>query len=255
VCVIVRSEEDPDEARRVRRVYASYRGRAEERWTFANRGNLLMKHERNAILAASLQATGLTPLAGRAVLEIGCGSGGVLLFIRDLGAEEGDLHGVDLVPERLAVAMERLPRAHLSVANAERLDLPDQSADIVLLFGVLSSVLDPAIMARIAAEVMRVLSPRGAAFIYDFRIPNAVNSLTRPIRPAQVRGLFPHHRIEQRSLTVIPQLARRLGRFTDRLYPQLAKVALLRSHMLYVVRPLPRGAPQPGPLPGFRRLT
>ena len=47
--------------------------------------------------------------------------------------------------------------------------------------------------------------------------------------------LFPSYRAEVRSLTVAPPLARRLGGATGTLYPLLARVPLVRSHLAGVL--------------------
>ena len=97
------------------------------------------------------------------ILEIGCGSGyGAVLL--------GELHpnsyvGVDLMPEQITLAHQRgLPNAEFVVRDAADLALPDQSKDVVVIFGVLHHI--PA-WRKVVCEVYRVLRPGGRFFVEE----------------------------------------------------------------------------------------
>lgn len=49
---------------------------------------------------------------------------------------------------------------------------------------------------------------------------------------AQIRRLFPQLEMHLHTATVLPPLARRLGRLTQSLYPVLAAIPPLRTHYL-----------------------
>jgi ubiquinone/menaquinone biosynthesis C-methylase UbiE len=76
--------------------------------------------------------------------------------------------GVDLSPAMLAVAKQRSRElgmdANLLVGDAYALDFPDESFDTVVCTLFFSSVPDP---RRAAAEVLRVLRPRGRLLLLD----------------------------------------------------------------------------------------
>jgi hypothetical protein len=79
-----------------------------------------------------------------------------------------------------------------------------------------------------------VLAPAGALVIWEPRIPTP-NGATRLITPRAVESAT-GAAAERHSLTLLPALARRLGRAAPRWYPRLARVPLLRSHRLLVLR-------------------
>jgi SAM-dependent methyltransferase len=78
---------------------------------------------------------------GDAVLDVACGRGAVLLPAAARAGPTGRIVGVDLSPEMVRLAWERLTAegvdAELYVMDAERLDVPDDSFSVVLCgFGI-----------------------------------------------------------------------------------------------------------------------
>jgi ubiquinone/menaquinone biosynthesis C-methylase UbiE len=104
--------------------------------------------------------------AGRAVLELGCGDG---FFTARLGEASGArVIGVDVSPDLLAAARERLPAAEFVRADAHRLPFAAASFDAV----VGSSVLHHLEPSTALAEARRVLKPGGRI---AFAEPNLLN--------------------------------------------------------------------------------
>lgn len=93
------------------------------------------------------------------------------------------------------------------------------------------SILDDQLAASLAIEVDRVLKSGGAILWYDVRLNNPSNPHTRPIGRRELGVLFPGYALHLHSLTLLPPLARRLGRLTAVLYPALAALPPLRSHL------------------------
>jgi SAM-dependent methyltransferase len=100
-----------------------------------------------------------TPLEARDVLEVSCGRGGGANFVTRAFKPRRYL-GVDLSQENVRLANERAVRAGLTftIGNAERLDLPDATFDVVINIEA-SHLYDD--RARFFAEVLRVLKPGG----------------------------------------------------------------------------------------------
>ncbi|WP_433167434.1 class I SAM-dependent methyltransferase [Kribbella sp. CA-247076] len=95
---------------------------------------------------------------GDRVLLIGVGTGQDLPYL-PAGA---DVTGIDLSPAMLDRARARGTGATLQEMDAEHLEFPDASFDVVILSYVLSVVNDP---RRALAEAARVLTPDGSIWI------------------------------------------------------------------------------------------
>jgi ubiquinone/menaquinone biosynthesis C-methylase UbiE len=104
-----------------------------------------------------------TPLAGRDVLEVSCGRGGGASFVSRTFEPQRYL-GVDLSAENIKLATARAARKNLTFAigNAEQLDLPDASFDVVINIEASHLYGD---RTRFFAEALRVLRP-GGSFCY-----------------------------------------------------------------------------------------
>lgn len=104
---------------------------------------------------------------GGAVLDVGTGPG---LLLAHLGRRRPDLllHGVDLSPHMIALARANLAEhaAELTVGDVGALPYPDNSFDLVVSSLSMHEWPDP---VAAAAELERVLRPRGTLAIYDFR--------------------------------------------------------------------------------------
>jgi SAM-dependent methyltransferase len=156
-----------------------------------------------------LAELGRTEFDGRDVLEIGLGQGADAQRIIEAG---GRYTGVDLTEESVRRVAERarlfgLPVEGLHVMNAERLDFPDASFDIVYSHGVIHH--SPRI-ATIIGEIRRVLRPGGTAVVMLYHRASANYQVSiRLIRRAGIAALF---------LPGVPRLvARATGEPLDRL--------------------------------------
>lgn len=98
---------------------------------------------------------------GERVLVVGVGTGADLPLLPPFV----EVLGVDLTPAMLARARAQArPGVELRVMDAQRLDLPSESFDAVLLHQVLEVVPDP---VACLAEAARALRPGGRASVFD----------------------------------------------------------------------------------------
>lgn len=167
----------------------------------------------------------LGDVAGRTVLDLGCGSGENSLLLARKGAE---VIGVDISESLLALARERLAvngcagaPVRFVPASAHRLPMPDASVDVVLGIAILHHLnLDAT-----SREVFRVLRPGGRAIFEE------------PVRDSQlfraVRNLIPYRQADvspfERPLTT-PELERfgQFFRVTNRRSFRLPFVSLVQ---------------------------
>lgn len=230
-------DSDP-EASRVRDVY---RRRGEQgldsRYAYWQPANLFIYQSRERVIVSLLEAAGLLPLSGKQVLDAGCGDGSVLRDLLRFGAEPENLHGVDLLSDRIERARTQLPSADIRLGDARALPITDDSCDLVLGFTLLSSVLDDAVRAEITREMLRVTRPGGLILIYDFWI-NPFNRDARALKRSDVRKLFFGREVKFESTTLAPPLLRRLiGLPGGRLACELLEVIpCLQTHYVAAIR-------------------
>jgi len=247
------SSDDPEaELRRVAGRYAR-RGGA-DRYSIFQPDVWQSLQERQRALLRLLQQQGLTDVSALRLMEVGCGAGGNLLELLRLGFSPAHLAGVELLPQRLAQARDRLPASvALHAGDASALPVPAASLDIVLQSTVFSSLLDDAFQQRLADAMWRWLRPGGGVLWYDFTVDNPRNPDVRGVPLARLRQLFPQARVQARRVTLAPPLARLLCRLHPGLYPLANALPLLRTHVLaWVGKPAVAG-PSPAAVAGTSR--
>ena len=234
-----------DELERIRSEYArrAQDPRLHGLYSPARPDVLLAMQIRERAILRMLRKTGMVHLSRLDVLDMGCGSGGVLLDLLRCGADPARLHGCDLLPERVRSARRRLPLStSLAVADGGDLPYPAACFDLALQIGVLTSVLDGNLRAHIADEMWRVLRPGGAVLSYDFRFQGR-NPAVQAIHPHEIRALFPEGAFTHRRVTLAPPIARRLAQWSWLACELLHAIPWLRTHDLVLVRkPEVRGA-------------
>jgi ubiquinone/menaquinone biosynthesis C-methylase UbiE len=225
-----------NETERIAAAYRHLQATAGSRYDPRNPGNQQMLEERRRLTRKLIDRAGWIPLADRSVLDVGCGTGSELAWMLKLGASATRLVGVDLLSDRVTAARYAYPNLKFLEANAEHLDFPDSSQDLVMAFTVFSSILDRTMAANVAGEIYRVMRPGGALLWYDFRYDSPANRNVRGVGARRVRELFPRLEGRLHSVTVLPPLVRRLGAAATIAYPALAAVPPLRSHLLGLLR-------------------
>ncbi len=202
-------------------------------YTPFNQGDLLITQSIERSLLRSLQRCGCAPLAGKQILDVGCGAGHWLGRFLIWGAEPEKVFGIDLLPDKVAEARRMLPpQVTLEARSAASLGFPDHSFDLVFQFTVFSSILDDRMRKQTAAEMLRVLKPTGSIAWYDLCVNNPRNSDVRCVRKAELKELFPGCRIHFDRLMLVAPLARAM----PSLFKLLSPIKLLRTHYVAVIR-------------------
>lgn len=107
----------------------------------------------------------LLPLAGAAVLELGCGKAEKTRFVAQQAAAVLALE-VDAIQLAQNRAISDLPNVRFEHGGAEQIPAANASCDIVLMFKSLHHV-PLELMDEAFAEIHRVLKPGGAAYISE----------------------------------------------------------------------------------------
>ena len=101
------------------------------------------------------------------VLDVGCGYGRTLDELYRAGWR--GLIGIDFSEAMIERGRAAYPHLDLRVKrSAEKIDLPDASADAVILFAVLTCISSNAEQERMISEIRRVLRPGGILYVNDF---------------------------------------------------------------------------------------
>ncbi|HEY9087384.1 MAG TPA: class I SAM-dependent methyltransferase [Anaerolineaceae bacterium] len=227
----------PEELARLRSEYSRREERlaSSDRYSSFNPAYLYAIHQRQAATFHALRKAGIRNLKDQKILEIGCGSGRVLLEYLAAEAQQCNIFGIDIQQKPLSAAQKRLPDASFACCNGEYLPFPTAHFDLVLQYTAFSSVLEDAIRINMAKEALRVLKPGGIIVWYDFWT-NPLNKQTHGIRAAEIRSLFPNCEHHIRKITLAPPITRRLvPRFTLVAYI-LEALSIFNSHLLATIR-------------------
>jgi ubiquinone/menaquinone biosynthesis C-methylase UbiE len=131
----------------------------------------------------ALKAAGLKP--GQKVLEVGCGPGHFTIPAAEIVGGEGSVLALDVNPLAVAHVQQKIEAQHVTNAktllvDAAQTDLPDQSFDLIFVFGVARPIGG---MEAIWAEMHRILKPDGTLAVEGRLQPPA-----ELFRPAKRQG-------------------------------------------------------------------
>ena len=225
------------EEARIREAYARRQKGPQDRYSFLNPSYVLQIQERDSELLSMLSHYGVGRLEAKKVLEIGCGAGYWLRAFLQWGALPENVFGIDLLPERIEQARKLCPHGvRLESGNAAALGFPDASFDLVLQSTVFTSILDPEMRQRVAAEMLRVLKPGGFALWCDFFVDNPQNPDVRGVRRREIRQLFPGCQIHLRHITLAPPIGRLVWHYSPLVYMLLSRSKILCTHYLGLIK-------------------
>ena len=174
------------------------------------------------------------------VLDVGCGFGGDLAFLAENGFKGSNLAGVDVIGERIARAKLSVPTADIQQANGATLPFKDRTFDAAIQATTLSSVVDPGVRSRLAAEMLRVTRVGGIVVSYDMAVVVSRNPHLVRIDRAELRRLFGSARLTKvSSITLMEPIA---SRGPERIAWLAAQIPIFRSHLLAVIRASDEGS-------------
>lgn len=222
---------------RLKQEYEARRQRLpSDEYSLLKKGNLYAYQQRQKATIQMFSRLNWKSLAEKAILEVGCGGGGILHEYLGYGVQPDRLHGIEYLAHRVAECHQRFPDVPVIHGDAQSLPYPDNHFDLVLQYTVLSSILAPQVRANVAREMRRVVRPSGVILWYDFWL-NPKNPQTHGIRLDEIKSLFPDSRLLVKKITLAPPLARRLANVSWLACELLESLTILNSHYLVAIMP------------------
>lgn len=123
----------------------------------------------------------LLPSHAKRVLEVGCGAGATLQWLRDSG-QASHCTGIELAADAAAVARDRIDQLLEGPLEQHLPELPKGEYDLVLCLDVLEHLVDPWGAMR---QLQALVRPGGAVIV---SLPNVRNH--RVVLPLLLRGRF-----------------------------------------------------------------
>ncbi len=205
-----------------------------ELYTVFNPGNLFTLQNQERALLKALKHKRYTNLSDLKILDIGSGTGYNLLNLIRYGARPGNLIGLDLMAVHSLQSRMVLPNSLHVQANAGELPFPDQTFDLVFMYTVLTSVLDPQLKRAIAAQAQRVVTQAGLILIYDFKKAGKSDHI-KGVSTAEIKSLFPKAKIEFQTITLAMGITWRLAPHSWLLCTLLERIPWLKTHYLATI--------------------
>lgn len=121
--------------------------------------------------------THMPPDTSVSILDLGCGDGGLIFFLKRFGYR--NVKGVDLSPEMVALAHGAgVMEAQVGDVFESLAAAPDGSVDVVFAMDILEHLNRPELFT-FCREVFRVLSPSGRFIVH---VPNAAGIFGNAVR-------------------------------------------------------------------------
>jgi ubiquinone/menaquinone biosynthesis C-methylase UbiE len=212
-----------------------------DRYSLLNPSNLFAVQMRQSSMFPILTKHGFFKLNRKNALEIGCGTGSILLELQTLGFPAKSVFGIDILSDRLSESKKILPLNPLLNADGQNLPFKSCRFDLVLQFTAFSSILDDKVKITMASEMLRVLKPDGLILWYDFWL-NPINKQTKGIRRDEIHTLFPSCSFEFHKITLAPPIARMMVPVSLTFCAFLESLKVFNSHYLVGIKNKPNKA-------------
>jgi len=205
-------------------------------YSWFNSSALFLHQQRERNLIDVLKGNGFDDLSGMVVLDIGCGTGNVLREFIRYGAIPENLHGIDLLRDRIDTAMQISPNIHFTCGDAEQLPYENNFFDMVILFTVLTSILDDGMKKAVASESLRVIKQTGVVLYYDYLYDNPKNRDVRGVKKREIEHLFEGAHIELARVTLAPPIARAVAPYSWAACYLLENLKIFNTHYIGTIK-------------------
>lgn len=98
--------------------------------------------------------------------------------------------GIDFSSGMINRGKELFPYLDLRVKETDKIDLPDESVDAVILFAVLTCIQTNTEQEQLLAELKRVLKPNGILYVNDFLLNIDDRNISRYEKFKEAYGVY-----------------------------------------------------------------
>lgn len=123
------------------------------------------------------------------VLDVGCGGGSILNFIR-MGFPPENLVGMDIQEERILAGKRLYPNVNFVQGDAARMQFEDETFDIVTESTMFVQLTDDALSQSIANEMIRVTKANGYIILVDWRYSKPWDKSYKGLNAKRIKELF-----------------------------------------------------------------
>jgi len=156
------------------------------------------------------------------VLDVGCGAGGSLSRFLNLGFPPDHLHGIDILPDRIAEARRLWPNVHFDFGDATSMRYPPESFDLVMESTMFVQLTDEELSETIGREMLRVAKPHGYVMLIDWRYGKPWDHHYLGLSRSRIRKIFQVGVLTDfctsRNGALLPPLGRPLSRYAPAAY-------------------------------------
>lgn len=193
-----------------------------------DRNNILKNHEVlyqhlafiESMIRSLQKMKGIEPETAE-VLDVGCGDCASLAMFLQLGFMPHNLHGVDILEDRVARGHARYPGFQLTCDDASEMSFPSASFDIVTESTMFVQITDESLAKKIAAEMLRVCRPGGYLLLIDWRYGKPGNDAYKAVSMQRIRSLFEVGNASELVCVRRGALLPPIGRFLSKTLPSL----------------------------------
>jgi ubiquinone/menaquinone biosynthesis C-methylase UbiE len=155
---------------------------------------------REYITVTTNKIAALTNIApGTSVLDLGCGTGDMLLKLAQEYSNAGLLTGMDTSEEMLTLAKAKLAsftNVHLQLGSIEKIPYPDKHFDLIVSSGVIHYIQDIDSMTK---EAFRVLKPHGRILLIDMAKESLTTKISSVFRSVADPGTVRYYSLHSAS--------------------------------------------------------
>jgi len=154
-----------------------------------NRGVLFQTLASEASLVRASQAILHDPSTAT-VLDVGCGGAGDLYQFLRLKYDPKNITGIDIQPNRIAIARKIYPQIRFIHGNASNMEFEDNTFDLVFESTMFATLPDDELRSDIANEMVRVCKCNGYLLLIDWRTPKPGDSNYKALTKRCMKELF-----------------------------------------------------------------